>query len=125
MNEPTNTNQTSNQTSSDVKKEPKVTMEKAVAAVQPKVEAVLKEALAGFELDAGDRKSRKRIFAAVVQVAAQHMFKEEGLSHSALGRRCSKAINYLVRQANPPKPSLTLVEQDESFEEEEAVEEEE
>lgn len=86
-----------NETASDQKPkiEPKVTLEKAVELLKPKVETLLKETLAGFELDPADKKSRKRIFGALVTSAAAYMLNTEKLSLSSLGRRCSRALSSL------------------------------
>lgn len=95
-------------TPSDAKLEPKVSVEQALKVLQPKVEALLKETLSGFELAAEDKKSRKRIFGALVTAAAGHMQKEEKLSLGSLSRRCSRAISSLYPQSAPPAPHLTV-----------------
>lgn len=91
-----------NKTASDAKLEPKVTLEQAMKVLQPKVEALLKETLAGFEVAEGDKKSKKRIFGALVTSAAGHMSNEEKLSLGSLSRRCSRAISSLYPKSAPP-----------------------
>jgi hypothetical protein len=91
-----------NQTPADAaatKPQPKVTFEKAVEVIKPKVEALLTETLAGFELTATDKGSRKRIFGALVSVAATFMLNNKGetnLSPSSLSRRAYRAINSIL-----------------------------
>lgn len=92
-----------NETASDVKPklEPKVTVEKALEVLKPKVEALLKETLAGFELNEGDKKSRKRIFGAMVQAGAAVMIGEEKLSYSSISRRAQRGVSAAFSELNP------------------------
>ena len=91
-----------NKTPSDAKLEPKVTLEQALKVLGPKVENLLKETLSGFELAEGDKKSKKRIFGALVTAAAGHMANTEKLSLGSLSRRCSRAISSLYPKSAPP-----------------------
>lgn len=92
-----------NETSSDTKKEPKVTFQKAVEAVKVDAQALVNKALAGFELDADDRKSRKRIFSAIVASAAEVFLNEKTgakpLSTASLARRATRGI-YALQPTN-------------------------
>jgi hypothetical protein len=83
-----------NKTPSDAKVEPKVSLEKACGAMSADVSALLSKTLSGFELDATDTKSRKRIFEAFVKLGAQH-FIAEGLKVSSLNRRAGYAFRDL------------------------------
>ena len=91
-----------NKTPSDVKLEPKVTLEQAMKVMGPKVESLMSEVLSGFELNAGDKKSKKRIFGALVTAAAKHMQEKENLSLGSLSRRASRAIGSLYPKYTPP-----------------------
>lgn len=82
-------------TPADTKPQPKVTFEKALAVMQPQMEQLLTETIAKFELDAADKKSRKRIFAAMVAASAEFMANKQNVSTSSLGRRASRAISSL------------------------------
>lgn len=98
-----------NETPSDGKKTPKVTMEAALKAVQTDVETLVKKTLAGFELDKGDQKSRKHIFQAVVAAAAISMLKETDLTVYQLSRRASRGMRTAMDVVKPPKPTLTAI----------------
>lgn len=92
-----------NMTQSDVvasKPEPKVTNEKAVAVIGPKVDALLTEVLAGFELAADDKKSHKRILKAVAEACAKKLNGVAGLHPHSISRQFS----YGVQRACPPPP---------------------
>lgn len=82
-------------TPADTKPQPKVTFEKALTVLKPQMEQILSETLTKFELDAADKKSRKRIFAALVAASAEFMANKENVSTSSLQRRASRAISSL------------------------------
>jgi hypothetical protein len=85
-------------TPADTKPQPKVTFEKALAVMQPQMEQLLTETIAKFELDPADKKSRKRIFAAIVAASAEFMANKQNISTSSLGRRAAKAVYSLKPQ---------------------------
>lgn len=90
-----------NMTQSDVvKPSPKVTNEKAQAVVGPKVTALLSEVIAGFELAADDKKSRKRILKAMSEAAAKLLNGQAGLTPASISRQ----FTYGVLRAFPPPP---------------------
>lgn len=101
-----------NETTSDTKPQPKVTFEQALKVVQPKVEALMKEVLAGFELNPGDKKSHKRIFGALCFAGMETIIKSgaTNLSPYSLSRRASRAASALAEQLAPKSPpSLTSI----------------
>lgn len=95
-------------TASDAKVEPKVTLEKACGAMSTEVNALLSKTLKGFELDATDTKSRKRIFEAFVKLGAQHFIGAEGMKVSSLNRRAG----YAFRDLYPKSVSVPAMDND-------------
>jgi hypothetical protein len=91
-----------NETASDVQKpEPKVTVEQALKAVGPKIESVLKEALAGFELADDDKKSRKSIVRAVGNAVGATLGGQAGLNRYNLQRN----LGYGLATGCPAPPT--------------------
>lgn len=100
-----------NETPSDVqpKKDPKVfTLEQAIKAVQPKVEALLKEAITGFEVS--DKDGFKRLFGAFAHAGMETVLtsaKEAGVTNvkaHSLARRAAYAANDLHDKFTPSSP---------------------
>jgi hypothetical protein len=91
-----------------VKVEPKVTTAKAFAALQPKVDEILTEAMKGFELDPSDVKSRKRIFQAFVQAGGAFFVNSEAMSLSSLRRRANQGLDFLYPKPKA-QPNLTAI----------------
>lgn len=97
--------QTAGDVQGSVAQEPKVTVEKAKAALASKVQALVAEAVAGFELDPTDKKSRKSIMRAMGFGIAQGLGGTDGLKSARLNpASIGRNVGYGVREACPPPP---------------------
>ncbi len=84
-----------NETESDVvtvKAEPKVSVEKAQAALASKVQTLITEAVQGFELDDSDKKSRKSIIRAVGFAVSKALHGQAGLHSESIGRNLRRGV---------------------------------